>query len=64
MTGLDHEVTRYLQGTISMIKDGVVRWSLVSILLLSCYLEEGTDSVCLFYFYFYFYFYLADLKSL
>jgi hypothetical protein len=44
MTGLDHEVTRYLQGTISMIRDGVVRWSLVS-LSSSCYREEGTNSV-------------------
>jgi hypothetical protein len=48
MTGLDHEVTRYLQGTISMIKDGVVRWSLVSFSSSFLFLlSRSTNSVSL-----------------
>jgi len=30
MAGIDQEITRYIKGTVSMIGDGTVRWSLIS----------------------------------
>jgi hypothetical protein len=32
MAGLDQETVRYAKGTVSMIGDGAVRWSLVSLI--------------------------------
>ena len=46
MAGIDQEVIRYLKGTVSMIGDGAVRWSLV------CSLSPHFPRFLFFFFFF------------